>query len=137
MKVQGLSELVNSLQRVQGKGALGRDSQGRGGSSHRERGSHSSQDGESDASDRESFQRLLELRQKIDSEIERFAADELAQQRGLHARCEGEGPGLKVLLEDGGGNVIRRMTGEEFLQIRQRATAQMTLNRGKLLDRKL
>ena len=136
MKVQGLNDLVRSLQRVQGRGSLDRDSQG---------GERQSQQGHSDSpheggtqkDSKDEFRRLLELRQKIDAEVERFSGEEIAQKKGLHARCVGEGPGLKVLLEDGVGNVVRRMTGDEFLEIREKVKSQIVLGRGKLLDRKL
>lgn len=60
-----------------------------------------------------------------------FKDDSQAQANGLSATVEGEGPGLKVVLKDGSGGVVRQLTGEEFLRLRQSTV------RGKILDQKL
>ena len=122
MKVQGLNDLVRTFHRINGNTATDRDSNGGG-----QPGSHGGQGQSRDSSqedngNHEEFRRLLELRQKIDQEISRFAQDEVAQKKGLQAKCDGEGPGLRVLLQDGQGNVIRRMSGDEFLQIDRKST---------------
>jgi|LakMenEpi03Aug12_release.lakeMendotaPanAssembly.Ray.scaffolds.fasta_scaffold1290170_1 hypothetical protein len=138
MKVQGLSDLIRSMQRVNGNAAYHGDREGRdgshGGSGH-SKDQH--QHGDQSHPQQDEFRKLLELRQKIDLEIERFAQDEVARTSGLHARREGEGPGLRVFLQDAGGSVIRRMSGEEFLRIRSHATGPGAVGRGKLLDKKL
>ena len=139
MKVQGLSDLIRSMQRVNGRGSEGGGSQGGRHSPKGDSDSSRNQGGHSDSSEenRTEFQRLLELRQKIDLEIERFARDEVALKSGIHARRDGEGPGLRVFFEDGKGKVVRRMSGDEFLQIRTTDVSPTTSVRGKLLDRKL
>lgn len=136
MKVQGLSDLIRSMQRVNGNAAYHGDREGSPGG-----GGGNSKDqqkrGDSPQEQQDEFRKLLELRQKIDVEIERFAQDEVAKSSGLHARRDGEGPGLRVFLEDSAGSVIRRMSGDEFLRIRSHATGPGAVARGKLLDKKL
>lgn len=68
---------------------------------------------------------------KVEKAIEQFAADELTQ--GLQASAVGHGPGLKVVLKDGSGAVVRQLTGEEFLKLRQTVSSKS----GKILDQKL
>ena len=51
-----------------------------------------------------------------------FATELQNQTAGLSASMSGQGPGLKVVLKDGSGAVIRQPTGEEFLKLREAAT---------------
>lgn len=67
--------------------------------------------------------------------VESFQVDAQAAAHGLQAAVEGQGPGLRVVLKDGSGAVVRQLSGEEFLRLRE-ATAQ-GLRRGKILDQKL
>ncbi len=73
---------------------------------------------------------------KVGKAVQDFQADALAQANGLSASMEGAGPGLRVVLKDGGGVVVRQLTGEEFLKLRQ-ATSKDQKSRGKILDQKL
>ena len=51
--------------------------------------------------------------------VEHFAADTQTQATGLSAQVEGHGPGLRVVLKDRTGQVIRQLTGEEFVKMRE------------------
>lgn len=74
--------------------------------------------------------------EKVDQALIAFRADPDSQTHHLEASREGNGPGLKVVLKDGSGSVIRQFTGEEFLKL-QKSSTQSPPHRGKLLDRKL
>jgi hypothetical protein len=84
-----------------------------------------------------SFAETLEVtRESVDSAVEEFDSERATQANGLHAHREGDGPGLRVVLKDGSGAVVRQLTGEEFLKLREAASLE-TQPRGKILDRKL
>jgi len=70
-----------------------------------------------------------EKQKRLQAAIEEFTAG------GLSATPTGTGPGLKVILKDGSGAVIRQMTGEEFLELRETAKGDGRA-RGKILDQK-
>lgn len=53
---------------------------------------------------------------------------------GVHATVEGDGPGLKVKLTDGAGGVLRTVSGEEFLKLREAISGGKVP--GKILDKK-
>lgn len=55
---------------------------------------------------------------------------------GLTASTQGRGPGLKVVLSDPSGNVLREFTGEEFLKLKNSSKTDGK-GRGKILDQKL
>ncbi len=74
--------------------------------------------------------------ERIGSAIDAFHADVLTQENGLSASLEGTGPGLRVILKDGFGHIIRQLTGEEFLKLRE-ATPSVVRTCGKILDQKL
>ncbi len=57
------------------------------------------------------------------------------QPQGLHADVVGHAPGLRVVLKDVRGQVIRQFSGEEFLKLRANSTTDARA-RGKILDRK-
>lgn len=71
-----------------------------------------------------------EKQKKIQDALEEFTASNT-----LRAQAEGSGPGLKIVLKDGTGAVIRQMTGEEFLKLRETAKSDGQA-RGKILDQK-
>lgn len=64
-----------------------------------------------------------------------FENDTLAREAGLKAEAMGNGPGLRVILRDGQGAVVRQFTGEEFLKLRE-AASKDPRTRGKILDQK-
>jgi hypothetical protein len=68
--------------------------------------------------------------------IELFQADEATVANGLKASIEGQGPGLRIILTDVNGGVVRQFTGEEFLKLRS-AAAPGAHRSGKILDQKL
>lgn len=72
----------------------------------------------------------------MDNAVQAFGADPQTQASGISAATEGNGPGLRVVVKDAGGGVIRQFTGEEFLKLRE-AVASDKKGRGKLLDQKL
>ncbi len=78
---------------------------------------------------------LLVTDEKIAEAVETFASDVQSQRSGLSAAMQGKGPGLKVILKDGTGAVIRQFTGEEFLRLRQDVARDQN-GRGKILDQK-
>lgn len=68
--------------------------------------------------------------------IDAFGSDADAVANGLTATRLGDGPGLRVVLKDQAGTVIRQLTGEEFLKLREAVTGD-SASRGKILDQKL
>jgi uncharacterized FlaG/YvyC family protein len=71
--------------------------------------------------------------QKVGAAIDAFQHDSQAVANGLNAEIAGKGPGLRVILKDGSGAVVRQFTGEEFLKLREATLGQF---RGKILDQK-
>jgi hypothetical protein len=71
----------------------------------------------------------------IGEAIALFQGDPKAREAGLQAESIGAGPGLKVVLRDGQGAVVRQFTGEEFLKLRE-AASKDPRTRGKILDQK-
>lgn len=74
--------------------------------------------------------------EKVKMAIESFAIDQQNRTNGITAAQVGSGPGLKVILRDGTGAVIRQFTGEEFIRVREAANTDGRI-RGKILDQKL
>lgn len=77
--------------------------------------------------------------QLIDAAVESFKTDAAAQEHGLSAVVEGNGPGLKIHVKDCNGTTLRQFSGEEFIKLRQATSARTTPTgkRGKILDQKL
>jgi hypothetical protein len=71
----------------------------------------------------------------ISAAILAFRSDNQAQTQGIEAEKQGEGPGLRVILKDGTGAIIRQLTGEEFLRLREAASQDGRVS-GKILDQK-
>lgn len=71
---------------------------------------------------------------KVESAMNEFQSDAQALAAGLSAAKEGSGPGLRIILKDGSGVVIRQFTGEEFVQMRDAVNGKSAS--GKILDRK-
>ena len=53
----------------------------------------------------------------------------------VHAEAEGTGPGLRVLLKDSEGKLLKAMTGTEFVKMREHDVVEPP-KKGKILDRK-
>jgi hypothetical protein len=88
----------------------------------------------------ESFEQKLDAEQEEEADIEEiaenFSEDPTPQAIGLSAQTQGQGPGLKVVLKDPNGGVIRHFTGDEFLKLRE-SLLHETQVRGKILDQKI
>jgi hypothetical protein len=79
---------------------------------------------------------VIEVTDKTITEaIEVFQHDSQAKQQGIAAEVQGQGPGLKVILKDVTGSIIRKFTGEEFLRMRK--SVQDGRISGKILDQKV
>ena len=72
--------------------------------------------------------------EEVDAAIEKFVGDEAALTHGITAESSGNGPGLKVLLKDSTGGVLRSVSGEEFLKLREAVNAGR--RSGRILDQK-
>jgi hypothetical protein len=79
----------------------------------------------------EEFEATIE---EVSAAIEKFAGDEATLTAGITAQSEGTGPGLRVLLKDPSGGVLRSVSGEEFLKLREAVNAGN--KSGRLLDQK-
>lgn len=84
----------------------------------------------------EDLEKIQVTDKEITDAMDSFTHDQQAQLNGLKAEAMGKGPGLKVVLKDGSGAVIRQMTGEEFLKLRK-TVKDGTAKVGKILDQKL
>lgn len=73
--------------------------------------------------------------QEMAAAVASFLADPQTRASGLSAATSGDGPGLKVVLKDTAGQVIRQFTGEEFIRLRE-TVAKDRRGRGKILDQK-
>lgn len=78
----------------------------------------------------------------VEYAVAEFLADQQAQANGLTAAVDGHGPGLKVTLKDSAGTMVRQLSGEEFIKLRQAVTpkggnAAVAPRSGKILDQKL
>ena len=71
----------------------------------------------------------------VQDAINAFGADSMNQSSGLSASMEGHGPGLKVVLKDGNGGVLRSVSGEEFLKLREAIAS--GARSGRILDQKV
>ena len=71
----------------------------------------------------------------VDQAIEAFQTDLGRQENGLNVSIVGSGPGLRVILKDPEGAIVRSFTGKEFVRLRQQSTQGGRL-RGKILDQK-
>ncbi len=72
--------------------------------------------------------------ENVQQAITEFAGDSVNQTNGISASMEGHGPGLKVILKDAGGGVLRAISGEEFLKLKE-AVSQGKRS-GRILDQK-
>jgi hypothetical protein len=75
--------------------------------------------------------------EQIKAAVEAFGVDEQAAAAGLHVDQIGSGPGLRVILRDVSGNVVRQFSGTEFVKLREVSGGRTLHAPGKILDRKL
>src|ERR1700679_1939302 len=107
MKITGIPEFFRFTNRVQEK----HDGQSAGGQGNPQQERQSPEEKEREASPEE-----------VGQAVALFANDAKAREAGLKAESIGSGPGLKVVLRDGQGAVVRQFTGAEFLKLREAAS---------------
>ena len=95
-------------------------------------GSQAFEQHKKDQENKEEFEVTVENVQKA---IETFSSNETNQSHGLSATQEGVGPGLKVTLRDATGGILRSVSGEEFLKLRD--AIQSGSKSGRILDQKV
>lgn len=71
---------------------------------------------------------------EVAEELLSLNSDESVKETGLIASFLEDGPGLTVLFKDRDGNTVRKISGNEFLQMREESKGKRS---GKLLDRKM
>jgi uncharacterized FlaG/YvyC family protein len=129
---------INSSTAVIGYSAGVLDKQG-GGSSHQDQPQDQKRKAQDNLQVPENVQESEEASssgEQIDQAVEAFQHEMEAQSNGLSATVEGTGPGLKVVLKDGAGSVVRQFSGEEFVKMRKSSSKDGRV-RGKILDQKL
>ncbi len=122
MKISPLTEVARFINRVREKSDSGKGSQSDPQHQHSDR-SPEEQKGQATP-------------ESVEAALEDFRSDEAAQAHGLSAKQEGSGAGLRVVLRDSDGQVVRQFTGEEFVRLREAASSDGRV-RGKILDQKL
>ena len=127
MKVQSLTGIVGYPSQVRPKK---QDDQQEGFSTHGD-----SHDESRRQTEDQEFSQELE-QETLSQAVESFQAENASQGSGLNAAIIGDGPGLRVVLKDPEGALIKQFTGEEFLRLRH-ATQHGPQCRGKILDHKL
>lgn len=123
MKVERVNEAFKFTDRVNEKHSADSQSQ------------HQNQDQNEQKKD-QSSETYEVTEEKVKAAMLSFDKDAQAKANGLHVDQQGVGPGLKVVLKDESGRVIRQFTGEEFLKMRE-AVHHGDTKRGKILDQKL
>jgi len=121
MKVSQYSNITQIFNRVTDKTG---DKQGGAGSNAYER-----QQKKKD--DEKEFEASLEA---VEAAVETFDADETNRNNGISASTEGQGPGLKVVLKDSAGGILRSISGEEFLRLKEAVNSGR--RSGRILDQK-
>jgi len=102
-----------------------KDKEGGAGSNAYER-----QQKKDDEKDRE-FEANLET---VEAAVNGFDGDQTNQAHGITAEAQGQGPGLRVVLKSAEGGVLRSVSGEEFLKLREAVAA--GAKSGRILDQK-
>jgi uncharacterized protein YlxW (UPF0749 family) len=95
-------------------------------------GSNAFEQNKKDKEKKEEFEATIENVQKA---IEDFSSNQTNKTHGISATQEGNGPGLKVTLRDSNGGVLRSVSGEEFLKLREAISAGS--KSGRILDQKV
>jgi hypothetical protein len=133
MKIQSLSSTLGytGIVREKQEGGQGWQQNSSSGN-HQQDASQKKQDSESQSDEEE----VSVEPAKVDQALESFRLDAQAQVNGLVASKIGNGPGLKVVLKDQAGSIVRQFTGQEFIKLRS-LTPRDQPSRGKILDRKL
>ena len=124
MKVSTNSgNVIQLFERV--SGGKNTDSNGGGGSNAYEQ----------NQKDKEKSPEFEATMENIQRAIDDFSSNETNLTHGISASSEGSGPGLKVILKDASGGVLRSVSGEEFMKLRQ--AIQSGSKSGRILDQKV
>jgi hypothetical protein len=123
MKIQRLTDAIRNFTRVEE-----RDNPSGGGNQQ-----HPHRDPDKDQAPSEP---IVVEDATVSAAVEAFQKDAQTQAAHLTAVVNGRGPGLRVVLKDPNGTVVRQFTAREFLEMRQ-ATRTDGRIRGKILDQKL
>lgn len=135
MKVTGFKEMFQ-INRTLKAHAEGGDGHGAPGYEHQSRRQHDDQQAEQQ--DPPAALVALSPEQELhalEKAVSDFETEARSQQHGLKASIAGASPGLRVVLSDVNGNVIRQFEAQEFVRLRSSGT-QDSRGRGKLLDQK-
>jgi hypothetical protein len=84
--------------------------------------------------DQEEQKKLLETPEALEAAVDGFSGDETNLAHGISASAEGSGPGLRVVLKDQQGGILRSVSGEEFLRLREAVSSGR--KSGRILDQK-
>ena len=121
MKVNSYSPITQVMAKVTDKSG---DKQGGA-------GSNAYQQQKKDEKDQNEFEPTLEA---VEAAVETFDEDQTNLSHGITASTEGRGPGLKVVLKDASGGVLRSVSGEEFMKLREAVVNGQ--KSGRILDQK-
>lgn len=72
--------------------------------------------------------------EEVQLAVETFSKDEFNTGHGITAEPDGSGPGLRVVLKDSGGGVLRNVSGDEFVRLRE--AIRNGSKSGRILDQK-
>ena len=103
-----------------------KDKQGGSGSNAYER-----QQKKKDDEKESEFEASLET---VEAAVDGFDGDQTNQAHGITAETQGQGPGLRVVLKSAEGGVLRSVSGEEFLKLREAVAS--GAKSGRILDQK-
>lgn len=90
---------------------------------------------EQNKKDQEKKQEFEATIENVQKAIDEFTANQTNQDHGISATQEGNGPGLRVTLKDASGGVLRSVSGEEFLKLREAISSGS--KSGRILDQKV
>lgn len=141
VKVTAFREIFrfNPTLKTQGEGDGHGQSPGHPGQEDRDAQKQLQAQPEEGSSEQTTLMSVEEQIQSIEKAIHEFASEAQSQNHGLKAsfkQTSAGSPGLRVILSDVDGNVIRNFSGDEFLKLRKKGASD-NRGRGKLLDQKL
>ncbi len=134
MKISSIAQALNPFGRVGGQKKM--EGEGESGSPGYQNPSKRSPEQEQQKQKAESPNVIEVTDEMIDNAIHAFMVGEASKSSGLSVDRLGQGQGLKVVIKDISGTVIRQCTGGEFIQLQQNS-AQDARVRGRFLDQKL
>ncbi len=122
MKINSYSPIPQSFGRI---AEATNDKQGGAGSNAFER------QGKKEKKEEPEFEATMEA---VEAAVDTYSDDETNLSHGISASAEGNGPGLKVVLKDATGGILRSVSGEEFLKLREAVNSGQ--KSGRILDQK-